>query len=492
MAEKHLEIERKYDAAPDFTLPDLTGLPGVIAVSGTERHTLSANYFDTADLRLAAHGITLRRRRGGEDAGWHLKMPAGPDSKQELRAPLGRAQVVPARLATLVTAYARGSELGRVAVLDTERTTVRLLGEDGAVLAEIADDAVSGRVEGAESADTWREIEVELVSGDRALLKAADKALRKAGAEPGSSASKLGRVLGDAVTRRAVARTHPGSAAEAVLDYLSAQVTAIVTGDPKARLAEDDAVHKMRVAVRRTRSTLKSCRRVLDRERTDPLQPELKWLADALGEVRDLEVLRMRFADRIAGLDELTGEAEEAGRHLLDRLTGDEQAAYRRLDAALKEPRYYALLDALEGLVAEPPLAGKAGRPADDELPRMLDREWRRVEKAYAAIADADDPDEARHDTRKVAKRARYAAELARPVVGSSAKQMVADAKRIQEVFGGYQDGVIAMEHLHDAARRAETPAEAFVLGVLYGVERTEAYTSRDHVEETWEQITGS
>jgi CYTH domain len=81
-----LEIERKYDAERDFALPDLSGLPGVASVSEPRTHLLVANYFDTSDHRLAARGITLRRRRGGEDAGWHLKIPAGPDSKNELRA----------------------------------------------------------------------------------------------------------------------------------------------------------------------------------------------------------------------------------------------------------------------------------------------------------------------------------------------------------------------------------------------------------------------
>ncbi|MFC6933071.1 CYTH domain-containing protein [Actinomadura yumaensis] len=145
MAVKHLEIERKYDAAADFGLPDLSGLPGVASIAGPRTHGLHATYFDTADLRLAAHGITLRRRRGGDDAGWHLKIPAGPDSKQELRAPLGRARIVPARLASLVAAYTRGEPLLPVATLETERTVVRLLDASGETLAEVADDAVSGR-----------------------------------------------------------------------------------------------------------------------------------------------------------------------------------------------------------------------------------------------------------------------------------------------------------------------------------------------------------
>ncbi|GAA1884321.1 CYTH and CHAD domain-containing protein [Actinomadura bangladeshensis] len=494
MAERHLEIEQKYDAAPDFVLPDLSGLPGVAALGEPEVHELHATYFDTADLRLAANKITLRRRKGGTDAGWHLKMPAGPDSKQELRAPLGRPLVVPARLAGLVAAYTRGAELRPVATLETRRTVVGLLGADGAELAEVADDLVTGR--GGEDAEPqrWREIEVELGTGGPDLLKAAGKRLRKGGAKRAKSSSKLGRLLGDAVVpsaaaaarararSRIAAATSNGKApaittGEVVMAYLAEQVEAIAHFDPKARLGEHDAVHKMRVGVRRTRSALRSYRSVLDTERTARLGPELRWLAQELGEVRDREVLRMRF--------------QGAPEFLLDDLEKQERSAYRRLNAALKEPRYFALLDELDRLISAPPLAAEAGRKARKELPGLVTRAWDRMAKEYASIKTADDPDTARHETRKEAKRVRYAAELAVPVLGVAAKRVVEDAKRIQSVLGGYQDGVIAMEHLAAAAKRTKIPAEAFTLGVLYGKEESDAMTARDRLATTWSRTLG-
>ncbi|MFF5262177.1 CHAD domain-containing protein [Actinomadura viridis] len=492
MAVKHVEIERKYDAAADFVVPELTALPGVAAVDAPEIHHLHATYFDTEDLRLAAHGITLRRRRGGSDAGWHLKIPAGPDSKNELRAPLGRARVVPARLASLVAAYTRGGELRPVATLETDRTVIHLLDESGAVLAEVADDAVTGRVLLGEGGDAWREIEVELAAGARDLLKAAGKRLRKAGAREAASSSKLGRLLDGAIarptTREIVQRARAAidgtpTAGDAVTAYLAAQLEAVLAFDPKARLAEYDAVHRMRVATRRIRSVLQSYRPVLDRTRTDPLRAELKWLAAALGEVRDLEVLRMRFTDRIAALDDIGEPA------WLEELARQERAAYRRLNATLKEPRYYALLDALEALIADPPLKGRAGRDAATELPRLVERAWARLAATYASIEHAEDADLARHDTRKDAKRARYAAEVAVPVLGEPAKAVVGNAKRLQEVLGGYQDGVIAAAHLKEAAARARDTGEAFTLGVLSGIERCEAEAARERLEGTWAEI---
>ncbi|MBT2206668.1 CYTH and CHAD domain-containing protein [Actinomadura sp. NEAU-AAG7] len=496
MALKHLEIEHKFDAAAEFVLPELDGLPGVASVGEPVTYELHASYFDTEDLRLAAQGITLRRRRGGTDAGWHLKMPVGPDSKQELRAALGRPRVVPVRLAGLVAAHTRGAALDQVATLDTERTVVRLYGEDGTMLVEVADDLVTGQDARGGAPRQWREVEVELGDGAPELLKAVGKRLRKSGAKRAASSSKLGRLLDGAVvpseakaaraeTRaRLVALTTNGKApavttGDAVMGYLAAQVEAVFEYDPKARVGEDDAVHRMRVAVRRIRSTLKTYRPVLNVDGS--LGEELKWLAAVLGEVRDLEVLRMRFQERLDGA--ASGWMEELARR--------ERGAYRRLNASLKEPRYFALLETLEELVAHPPLGRAAEKKARKELPVLVTKAWERMAKDYASIAVAEDEDVARHDTRKAAKRARYAAEVAVPVLGVAARRVVKDAKRIQEVLGEHQDGVIAMQHLEEAARRARAVADAFALGVLYGAERCDAEAARDRLAVTWSQTLG-
>ena len=89
------EIERKYDAAGAPAALDavksMTGAAGIAAVSQHDEETLDAVYYDTEDLRLIRAGVTLRRRTGGEDAGWHLKLPAGADTRDEIRLPLAAA-----------------------------------------------------------------------------------------------------------------------------------------------------------------------------------------------------------------------------------------------------------------------------------------------------------------------------------------------------------------------------------------------------------------
>jgi hypothetical protein len=237
MAE-HLEIEQKFDVDAGFERPSFTGLPGVGAAAPV-LPPLSATYFDTADGRLAASKITLRRRTGGTDEGWHLKLPADAGARREVHAPLGAAdREVPEALAARVAEVTGGRPLAPIAQLNTERTVVTLTGSDGRVLAEVADDLVTAwrlspagksGPEGSDPAEhqretarliaktavlsgapsrasggtggrppgwqQWREVEVEVPEADPELQRAAAEVLFAAGARPASHGSKLARVL---------------------------------------------------------------------------------------------------------------------------------------------------------------------------------------------------------------------------------------------------------------------------------------------------------
>jgi inorganic triphosphatase YgiF len=186
----HLETERKYEADPAFVMPPLSGLPGVARAGQAAVYLLAATYYDTPDLRLLSAGVTLRRRTGGTDEGWHLKLPAGRDTRRELHEPL--SDQVPPRLA----AAAGDLPVSAQAIIESQRTVLHLHGDDDRSLAEVADDLVTGSRLGAGAPPplSWREIEVE--AQDLALLDAAGRLLLSAGARPAESASKLARVLG--------------------------------------------------------------------------------------------------------------------------------------------------------------------------------------------------------------------------------------------------------------------------------------------------------
>ncbi|WP_285775130.1 CYTH and CHAD domain-containing protein [Microtetraspora sp. NBRC 13810] len=487
-----IEIEDKFDVPVDYEIPDLTGVRGAAEVVGPRSHQLVAIYFDTADLRLAARGITLRRRRGGADAGWHLKLPKAKGVRQEITHPLTKsAKIVPPDLAQLVLAFTRGAALAPIAELDTRRSVTLLRGPDGRTLLEVADDRVKGTVFGAEPhVERWREVEAELIAADDdALLRKVGKRLRKAGAVPADSASKLSRLLNGAAPAPvpAPAPTSPGSAGEVVVGYLRTQVNALLAQDPRVRRAEEDAVHQMRVASRRLRSALKAFKSVVPDTR--PLQDELKWLGNELGEVRDLEVIRARFGKLLGGLpDELV--VGPVAHRLGSDLEAKESQAYDRVRVSLGGERYFGLLNSLEALVAAPPLTERAGRPAAKTLTAVAAKQWHRVTGAYdtaQAIEDQDERDIAMHEVRKAAKRARYTAEA----LGMT--ELARRAEDVQETLGVHQDGVIAQELLEREAETARRAGEdAFTYGVLVGLERAAADRAYARFPKVWKKTTAA
>ncbi|MEU7831564.1 CYTH and CHAD domain-containing protein [Nonomuraea sp. NPDC049129] len=483
-----IEIEDKFDVPSDYAIPDLSKLA---EIAGPKSYQLVALYYDTPDLRLATRGITLRRRRGGDDAGWHLKLPKAKGVRQEITHPLTRStKVVPAELAELVRAYTRGAELQVVAELDTRRT-VTLLHDGPTGLVEIADDRVKGTVFDAEESAggprvvRWREVEAELLEGDQALLAKVGKRLRKAGATPSESASKLARLLEPPPV--AHAPTKDGSAGQTVMDYLAGQVTALLSQDPRVRRAEHDAVHQMRVASRRLRSALRAFGGIITG--TKRVQDELRWLATVLGEARDLEVIRARFARELAALapELVTGRILA---RLGDDLHARELEAYERIKDTLSGERYYALLDALDALTAVPKLTKAAAEPAHDKLSDVAAENWDRVAKIYdtaQAISDLERRELAMHDVRKAAKRARYTAEALQPTLGKSMVKLAKHAAAVQEVLGTHQDGVVAQETLAKEAEAARQAGEdTFTYGLLIGLERGTAERAHADFPKVW------
>jgi len=529
MAETKREIERKYES-DESGLPDLTGVAGIETVVDKGVAELDATYYDTLDERLASASITLRRRTGGSDAGWHLKLPVGPGVRDEVRAPLSPS--LPRSLAGLVRARVRGAELVPVVRLRSARDVRELVDGEGRLLAEVSVDAVRAeRLSGGDGAVQWSEIEVELADGaDPALLDQIEKRLRKAGVRRSTSESKLARALAETApkkagkgkaeapgksgkpgkqgkTKKRAAKTPatpatvvptltpitPGTAADHVLTYLRTQRDAIIDLDPAVRQDEFDSVHRMRVATRRTRSAFKSFGKVLDREVTDPIGEELKWLAGELGVDRDREVLTDRVT---AALDKLprqlvVGPVRTRVRTWSHARRGGSR---RRLIAVLDGKRYLALLDALDALVAEPPLLEAAAGKPEKVLAKAVRKDFAKVaalvEEALAQPSSGPERDLALHEARKKAKRTRYCAEAAEAALGDPASAMVKAAKSLQNLLGDHQDSVMAREALRDIAGQAHAAGESgFTYGLLYGREEQRAAADEARLPDLWAQL---
>ncbi|MCD0442604.1 CHAD domain-containing protein [Glycomyces sp. A-F 0318] len=225
------------------------------------------------------------------------------------------------------------------------------------------------------------------------------------------------------------------SAADGVHAYLAVQVEALHRHRGPVVDREPDAVHRMRVATRRLRSLLTAYAGLyaelpLTRRR-------LRWLADELGKVRDLEVLRTRFAKRLG--DERPD--------WFAALVEQERLAYGPLVLACERERTTKLLAAAATLAESPVFTPAAARPAEEVLAPVVEAARRDMLRALASIPGAADPDEARHRARNAAKRTRYAAEAA-AVLGEPAEAIADEAKRIQNRFGRCQDDIVAIRYL--------------------------------------------
>ncbi|WP_156721806.1 CYTH and CHAD domain-containing protein [Streptomyces apocyni] len=514
MAETKREIERKYEgssaAAEGTNLPDLTKVAGVSAVVDEGVAELDATYYDTADLRLAAASRTLRRRTGGDDAGWHLKLPVATGVRDEIRAPL--SDTVPRTLAGLVRAVVREAELVPVVRLISSRDVRHLVDADGALLAELSVDAVRAeRLTDGGGTSEWTEIEVELADGgDPALLDKVEKKLLKAGLRPSAWASKLARALADTAPEGTEAAadesgTKSGSKAKAkaeakdkakddgpptagdhVLAYLRTQRDALVELDPAARRDLPDSVHQMRVATRRMRSAFRSYRKVIDRAVTDPIGDELKWLAAELGVDRDREVLTERIQQGLTELPRTLISGPVRGR-LRTWSAARRSGSRRHLVAVLDSKRYLALLDTLDALLDAPPLRPAAAKPPAAVIAKAVLRDYKRLSAHVQEALDAPPATEARdlamHEARKKAKRTRYAAEAATPALGKPAKRLVRYMKDLQNLLGEHQDSVMVRGALRDLAAQAHAAGESsFTYGVLYGREEHKAAAYEDQL----------
>ena len=449
--------------------------------------SLDATYFDTPAHDLAHNKITLRRRTGGTDAGWHLKLPSGPDARTEVRAPLDASDeaTVPSELLDVVLAIVRDRQLGPVARITTRRENQVLYGVDGAELAEFSNDYVTawaaGDSDSGPDEQQWREWELELAENgapDTDLLNRLSNRLLDAGAAPAGHGSKLARVLGET----------PKSSetpADPLHRAVAEQIDQLLVWDRAVRADAPDSVHQMRVTTRKLRSLLRDAQDSFGSTDSEWLQAELRELAAVLGVARDAEVLAERYQRQ---LDELAPELVRGP--IRERLVKGAHRRYqtglRRSLVAMRSERYFRLLDTLDSLVAEVVTAPAGEEPA----PVTIDTAYKKVRKAAEAAAGAEqadapaddggehDADEALHRIRKRAKRLRYTA------AATGADKVAEQAKAIQSLLGDHQDSVVSREHLIAQTEAAHVAGEdIFTYGLLFQREAELAESSHHQLD---------
>ena len=393
-----------------------------------------STYHDTADRRLGRSGLSLRRRLENGASTWEVELPEAP-GEVALAAPGGPVKP-PQPIADLLRAVVSERTLVEVLTVRTRRSDefvdqITVL-EDGAVVGEFVRDGRNG---------------------------------------------DAGLDLLEAPPRRSPGKT--ASPRERIKARLEEQYEEILAHDPGTRLGrEPEAVHKFRVAVRRTRALLRSTRGMVDRVWADQLRAELGWLGRSLGGVRDLDVLLFTLR---ADAEALDADDRAAARRLLSQLSSERARARGELEQVLASGRYLTLLARLEEAAQEPRWAG-----AEQPVEELAAKEFRRLETAARALGKHPS-DERLHKTRIRAKRARYAAEVAEPAVGKPARRLITRAREFQDVTGAHQDAVVAEQKLRELVE--SEPSIAFVAGRLVERQRERRRDARREIAPAWERL---
>ena len=451
------QSETVYEVGAATPLPMLMDIQAVERVSDPVDSRLDAVYFDTATLALATRRITLRRRTGGIEHGWHLGIPDGTTHWQEINAPLGQPDAVPGELLTHVLAYTRGEGIAPIVHLGTQRSTYRLYGTGGEHLADFVDDRIQAKRPHSEGPGVeWREWKLQLVHGDNDVLVAAEETLAATGAGRSRHGSELARALGGAFPpERATGTGKPrkkGPAIDVVTAYLDVHVNALLSNDAGVRLELPDAVHQMRSTTRRLRSALSTYADLYTKDAAQGLGAELKWFARILGLPRDAEVMRDRLRQRIDDLPESlrAGPVPEP----MEREIGTAyNVDYRELLKVLESDRYYRLLDDLERFRDDPPASPRASRPARSVTAKLVNGLAKRLDRAHKSVARTkagSDRDVALHHVRKEAKRLLHVADSVAEIHGKRARKISLRAHRLQRTLGDHHDSVMVRALLEE------------------------------------------
>lgn len=492
------EIERKLTVPESFAIDDvLDALATIGEVSVERRRTLNAVYYDTDDFRLARARITLRRRTGGTDSGWHLKLPPldlASDAREERVLPLsaGRPGRVPAPLSGAVVAVTGDGQLLPLATQQTRRTPYVVHAATGDPGVEIVDDHVSV-TEGSQAGVSYREIEVEVL-GAPDLLEPVVAVLVEAGAAPSSSQSKgIKALVGDAsLTPLFDVGTRPRPqqpAFEAVRHHVRTQVAAIVTQDQRVRRHQPDSVHQYRVAARRLRSVLQAFGPLVDDTWARALRTELGWVADVLSQSRDREVLEARLLNAVRALPpEIDGAAALVA--IQGHLDAELAEANSSIEAALASPRYAALMATLHAAAKAPPTTELANEESSRVLPPLADASWRKLAKQGRRLHyELEGHDDHWHRTRITAKRARYTVEACVAVFGGPAKKFSRQLEQVTELLGEHQDAAIAADLVRVLSANARGARAPFALGVLYAQQRDLVAQARQEFVNIWPRV---
>ncbi|HEY2387058.1 MAG TPA: CHAD domain-containing protein [Candidatus Binatia bacterium] len=462
----HVETEWQFaSVVPPARWLRQVALPHGFTLGVPRTEDIADVYYDTDDWRIHRAGYALRLRRvGGEVEATLKQIAAGRDGRHERRelTELVEGAGTPGRgaatgnaldhlegpLAERIHAVAGRRQVHPIVALRTRRRR-QAIEREGRVVGELALDVTSVPVDGTTVPARFHRIEVEVAPAvEPPRLEPLVEALQRSGALSMPTRSKLEEALH---LRGVNPRPVPDLGSHAIDDTMLAGDVALASlrrsfaelleHEPGARLGDDpEALHRMRVATRRLRATLRLFAPALP-ARAAGLHAPLGWLAGVLGEVRDVDVQLERIA-------EWRKEMDGRDAHALDAVAGVLRrrriVGRQRMLRALDSDRYERLVTRFAAL-----LRGHASRrgPAHERIiavaPALIRRRMRKVRKAGDLLV-ASSPASEYHTLRIHCKKLRYALEAHADVYRKESRRLLESVVRLQKLLGDHQDAEVA------------------------------------------------
>ncbi|HVC15131.1 MAG TPA: CHAD domain-containing protein [Acidimicrobiales bacterium] len=476
-------VERWLAAVPSRAFPAVPTL--TVLAKPTRR--LVDRYLDTTDWRVGQAGFVLRTRQRGRAVEVTLKAtrPANPAG---LRKRLELTESLPSGLGSLgaggpvgrrVHAVAGRRPLVQVLEIRTRRQPFSLRAA-GTEVAEVALDDTTILVGANEAPARLRRVEVEVAAGWLDTLGPVVADLREsAGLSPAVLSKFEAGLLAAGASVPGPPDVGPTDVApgatlgDVTYAVIRKQLRVLLTHEPGTRLGDDpEELHDMRVATRRLRAAMELFSSALP-ARAAAIRDELRWIAGALGDVRDLDVQLEDMAEMADWSAQWSGAGHGSALvHLRTLLDAERDDARRRLLDALDSTRWERLTSALLALARQGPSRRVPGArvPAAIAIPSLLDQRHRAVRKA-AKKAHRTGAATDFHRVRIRGKRLRYSIEFTSALYGEPASRFTAKLTRLQDALGAMQDAEVASSRLFSLATETPPPgtslptATVFVMG---------------------------
>ncbi|MBI3784448.1 MAG: CHAD domain-containing protein [Deltaproteobacteria bacterium] len=471
---------------------------------------LHSVYLDTNDFALTRHGIAVRLRRNGKEweatAKWAGTVKGDVHERPELNVSLSQRPSLPfqlpeGRLRAQLLAFTSGRPLEAILRSSIMRRRFDVVaidaGRRATVLAELALDRVQLRSPKGSASASYCEVEIECIKGDRRDVRSLARLLERAFSLDPSPDTKFslgmkrvygGEILDPVVTNIADA----DSLAAAVRKVVWRHLVQLRLNDPGTRLGRDpEALHDMRVAVRRLRAVLRAFPEGFQNRQRERFRAELRWLGGVLGTVRDVDVQLERLAmarttapprhrAAVAGLQEF--------------LRLDRRRRRKTMIESLESSRYLNLLLRIDQFSRSRPPSRRdlpAAQPAAAIGRRAVKGAFQHLVKGGSRAQSTLTPEDL-HAVRIRAKRLRYILEFLADLTGKPGSRLVRHLVALQDLLGRYHDSVVAadsIQHYVDAQGVQGKPGHLLALGALVGSHLRDAEIWRNRFDRTWKRF---